>query len=423
MFSKRRQELIDAVAQEVMERIALRDRVNSLTDQTIARMDTQNHASLGNFTNQQVQQKSGDREKSCRKLILRTNLSPGDIIMLTAAVRDLHLTYPGEFLTDIRTSCADLWDHNPYITSLSSADPEVEIIECKYPLINQSNQLPYHFVHAYRIFLNETLDLNIQPHAFKGDIHLRDQEKEWMSQVDEATGKPGTRFWIIVSGGKTDYTNKWWDPKRFQDVVDHFKGRIQFVQVGAEGEGHVHPLLDNVINFVGKTDLRQMVRLMYHADGVICGVTMLMHLAAAVETKPGRRQNRPCVVIAGGREPVQWESYPSHQFLHTQGSLPCCENGGCWKSRIEPRSDGEEQNQSLCVRPIITESGRRLPECMDMITSEDVIRAVESYLAFERPPQDIQEIEKSKSIEILDKAAAPEALDHVNGYKKEEAVI
>src|ERR1700736_1540911 len=40
-----------------------------------------------------------------RRLILRNSLSPGDIVMLTAAVRDLHLSYPGQFLTDTRTPC------------------------------------------------------------------------------------------------------------------------------------------------------------------------------------------------------------------------------------------------------------------------------------------------------------------------------
>jgi hypothetical protein len=43
-----------------------------------------------------------------RKLILRNFQSPGDILMLTAAVRDLHRAHPGEFLTDVRTSCPGL---------------------------------------------------------------------------------------------------------------------------------------------------------------------------------------------------------------------------------------------------------------------------------------------------------------------------
>jgi ADP-heptose:LPS heptosyltransferase len=301
--------------------------------------------------------------------------------MLTAAVRDLHLTYPGQFITDVRTSCKELWENNPYITSLSVNDPDVDVIDCQYPLVHRSNYLPFHFIHAHILFLNRHLGINIQPHAFKADIHLRNEEKEWISQIDEITGKSSARFWIIVSGGKKDFTNKWWDPGRYQQVIDHFRGRIQFVQVGEEH--HVHPPLEGVINLIGKTDLRQLVRLMYHTDGVVCGVTMLMHLAAAVETKIGRPKNRPCVVVAGGREPSQWEAYPHHQFLHTNGALPCCENGGCWKSRIQPLGDGSEQDNSLCLNPVVTDSGVMLPKCLDLITSKDVIDAIELYLQFD----------------------------------------
>src|SRR5580765_3941826 len=116
-----------------------------------------------------------------RKLILRNFQSPGDLLMLTAAIRDLHLTYPGQFQTDVRTPCPGLWENNPYLTKLKDDDPEAQIIHCDYPLIHQSNELPYHFVHAFRLFLNDTLDLQIRPHAFRGDIHLSDEEKSWLS--------------------------------------------------------------------------------------------------------------------------------------------------------------------------------------------------------------------------------------------------
>lgn len=318
-----------------------------------------------------------------RKLILRNSLSPGDILMLTAAVRDLHLTHPGMFLTDVRTSCMEFWEQNPFVTYLKESDSEVEQIHCEYPLIHRSNQLPYHFIHGFRLFLEERLGVPIRPHAFKGDVHLTDQEKVWLSQVDEITGTPGTRFWIAVSGGKTDFTAKWWDPDRMQAVVDHFRGRVQFVQCGQEGPGHVHPPLEGVIDLVGKTDLRQMVRLMHHADGVVCPVTMHMHLAAAVETKPGRPINRACVVIAGGREPSQWEAYPHHQFLHVNGCLPCCDDGGCWTSRVKPLGDGDEKDSSLCLRPLRLRSGTTIPQCMDMIEARHAISAVDRFLRFE----------------------------------------
>lgn len=308
-----------------------------------------------------------------RKLILKNFQSPGDIVTLTAAVRDLHRCHPEQFLTDVRTPCPHLWENNPHITRLDEKDPDVEIIECRYPLIHQSNQRPRHFIEAFMDFLNQRLDLRIAPSAFKGDIHISDREKRWYSQIRENLGED-VPFWIIVAGGKWDFTIKWWEHRRFQEVVDHFQNRILFVQVGERG--HHHLPLRGVIDLRGKTDLRQLVRLVYHSQGVLCPVTLLMHLAAAVEVKGGRPKHRPCVVVAGGREPPHWEAYPHHQFIHTVGSLLCCDNGGCWRSRTLPLGDGDAKDSpnSLCVNVV-----GNLPRCMDMITSTDVIHRIEMY--------------------------------------------
>ena len=43
-----------------------------------------------------------------RKLILRSHQSPGDIVMLTAAVRDLKLALGAEVEIDVRTPCPDM---------------------------------------------------------------------------------------------------------------------------------------------------------------------------------------------------------------------------------------------------------------------------------------------------------------------------
>ena len=51
-----------------------------------------------------------------KRLILRCWYSLGDIVLLTAAVRELHRAYPGMFLTDLRTPFDGLWPHNPYVT-------------------------------------------------------------------------------------------------------------------------------------------------------------------------------------------------------------------------------------------------------------------------------------------------------------------
>jgi len=58
-----------------------------------------------------------------RKLILTNYQPPGDVVMLTAAVRDLHRCHPGQFLTDVRTDYPQLWENNPYLTPLDLDEP------------------------------------------------------------------------------------------------------------------------------------------------------------------------------------------------------------------------------------------------------------------------------------------------------------
>jgi hypothetical protein len=307
--------------------------------------------------------------------------------MLTAAVRDLHRSNPGRFLTDVRTPCGHLWQNNPWMTTLDDSALDVELIDCEYPLIRQSNTGPWHFIHGFRKFLSDRLNVKIDATEFKGDIHISTLEKSWPSQVAELIEEE-IPFWIIAAGGKFDFTIKWWDIHRFQKVVQHFRGRICFVQVGEDGDHH--PALRGVLDFRGKTNLRQLIRLVYHSQGILCPVTLLMHLGAAVEFKGNRPKNRPCVVVAGGREPMQWEAYPHHQYISTNGALFCCDNGGCWKSRTVPLNDGDEKDklENLCVdtvkkRARVPESNSFasyvLPRCMDMISTEEVIRRIEMY--------------------------------------------
>ena len=311
-----------------------------------------------------------------RKLILVNFQAPGDIVALTAAVRDLHRAHPKRFLIDVRTSCPELWEHNPYLTPIPIApnDPEATVIDCHYPLIHESNRRRVHFLNGFIEYLKQTLELDFRLTQLSGDIHLSESEKRQPSPVKQRTGV-NAPYWIIAAGGKFDYTIKWWHFRRWQAVVDQFCKKILFIQVGEKH--HYHPALSGVLDLRGLTSPRELLRLVYHAQGVICPVTLLMHLAAAVETKPAARTLRPCVVVAGGREPVEWEAYPGHEFLHTIGQLPCCAKGGCWRSRSVPLGDGDEKDrpEHLCVDTI-----EHLPRCMHLITPEHVVAAIQRYL-------------------------------------------
>lgn len=305
------------------------------------------------------------------KLILKSGQCPGDVVVMTAAVRELHRQYPGKYQTDVRTSAPAVWEHNPDITSIADGDPEARVLEMHYPLINQSNQRPVHFLEGYCEYLAGQLGLpSLRPQEFRGHIYLSEEERRWMNQVEERARYRGP-FWLINAGSKRDFTCKQWPPENFQAVVDHFLGRLVFVQIGACE--HNHAALDRVIDLRGQTDHRQLIRLVYHASGVLTGVSYPMHLAAAVPVKEGRPL-RPCVVVNGGREPPHWEQYPGHQFLHTIGALDCCATGGCWRSRVVPLCDGDHKDHELCHQP---RAG--YPRCMWLITPRDVIQAIEKY--------------------------------------------
>jgi ADP-heptose:LPS heptosyltransferase len=321
------------------------------------------------------QKKKLKRKNKKRRVFFKNNLSPGDILMLTAAVRDLKLSYP-DIEIAVSTTCPEIWDNNPNIIKMNEKDKDVEVYDIEYPLVHNSNDGQYHFIHGFRKHIEEKLDLKIEPTVFKGDIYINDEEKSWMSQIEEMGIKD--KFWIVVAGGKYDFTAKWWSPLFFQEVVDHFKGKITFVQCGVKD--HWHLPLENVINLVGKTNLRQFIRLIYHSVGILSPVTFAMHAAAAVESKHGLK-NRPCVVLAGGREPSQWEKYPHHRFLETNGALGCCDSGGCWRSRCHKVGDGDkkDRDEELCFFPVQVENDISIPKCMHMIKPKDVIRSIEMY--------------------------------------------
>lgn len=333
-----------------------------------------------------------------RNIVLRNTQCPGDWVVLTAAIRELHKAYPGQFKTGIDVGETHLFQHNPYVDfSLRKGSPDSQVVVAKYPMVHQSNQNRIHFMQAYIEYLNTQLKVKVSLTEFRPDLYLTDAEK---AKPPHGVKKP---YWVFASGGKRDYSAKWWDTDRWQTVIESMSKWVTLVQVGGRGSNndHVHPKLNNTINLVQQTTFRELMQLIYHSEGVMCVVTCLMHIAAAF--------NKPCVVVAGGREPYYWEAYtkesrlacmkrhnPSweppvedsfvpHRFLHTVGTgtnpiavLPCCRNGGCWKSRIGPKD--LRAHYSICTDQVQLPK-KYLPHCLDLITPDHVLSAVESYYA------------------------------------------
>ena len=310
-----------------------------------------------------------------QKILLTNFLSPGDIVVMTAAIRDLKRAYPSDFVIDVTTACDRLFDFNPFITKFNHADADVWRIRPEYPLIHRVGKVPCHFLDGYAQDLGQQLGRPFPLTEFKGDVYLSDEEKGWISQVEEITGDK--RPYIIVNAGsKNDFTAKQYSRARYQQVVDECKD-LTFVQVGEADHNHTPLTGDNVINLLGKTDVRQFVRLMYHAWMVITPSSFAMHLSAAVP--PPQGGVRPCIVIGGGRENVTWQLLPGHIYLGQNAGLKCATPNGCWKSRVVPLDDGDdEKNSSLCERPVDDGAGQIIPACLEQISVYDIVRAIRS---------------------------------------------
>lgn len=269
---------------------------------------------------------------------------------MTAALRDLHLAYPGEYETSVESPFPEVYQHNPYV---SEPQADALVVDMQYPLIHQSGQTGRHFTEGYRDYLEGIIGRPIPIHSMLPEIHLSQDELAWPSPLVLEHGETGP-YWLINAGVKADYPLKQYP--YWQQVVDRLRDRITLVQVG--DLSHEHPPLQGVLDMRGKTpSLRQLFRLSYHAEGALCAVSLQMVIMGAFQ--------KPCVVINGGRESVRWQTYQNHRFLSTVGALPCCRMDGCWKSRKNECLDWLRDEQ--------------VPHCMKLIRPEDVARAVELY--------------------------------------------
>lgn len=313
-----------------------------------------------------------------RKVLFVNDQSPGDVVMLLYGIASLHESCPGEFLTDVACPAREIFDHCPWITPLDRKDPDVHIVNADYPAIHRSNDHPVRFSTAFGEQIAIELGVRIQPTKFHSLVTISDDEHAWYSGVHELLGRD-VPYWVLNAGHKSDFTAKAWSFARYQEVVNRLP-HVWFAQVGAAE--HSHPRLEgpNVLNFVGKTDVRQLIRLVYNSFGVISGVSFPMHLAYAVPPHPRfNRMSRANITIAGGREPAHWEEGPNHQFLHTCGMLSCCDMGGCWKSRVVPLGDGDGKDKDLCLNPVQLD-GQWIGKCMEMISVDEVVLLVQKYM-------------------------------------------
>jgi hypothetical protein len=320
----------------------------------------------------------GRATPTAKRLILRTNLCPGDLLTLTAAIESLHQTYPGEYVTDVRTRHPAIWAHNPRITPLKESAGDCRTIDCHYPSIQRCNQESIPFLAGYTEHLAGELGRPLRLRVNRPQLYLSAEEAArplcalWPGAPDLEAIARGKPIWLIDAGVKRDYPVKGWPVEYFQEVVDRTADRICWVQIGLRHKD-LHPELRNVTSLLETgPPMRETILLASRASGGLGPVTFFQHLLAAWQ--------RPYICLVGGREPATWVQYPLQHTLHTIGSLSCCRDRSCWKARVVPAGDGSDKDKSLCQQPVTEGLERPAARCMVAIEPIEVLAILERCL-------------------------------------------
>lgn len=273
---------------------------------------------------------------------------------MTVALRDLHLTYPNKFRTQVISCYPEVFYKNPYCNKIDDSSPYMDVWYKKWK--DAYLDTGYHFTDAFIAEFNDQLSVHIKKTSIWPEIYLDDDELNPRYIDKFGIKKP---YWVINAGVKVDMPLKQYPPFYWQAVINYLNHERNRFGVPLVQAGHSHdiqPQFSGVKSLVGKTNnLRDYFALIYHSEGSMGHVSLQMHVAAAFR--------KPCVIVAGGREGWRWEAYPGQQYLNVTGMLSCAGLNGCWYSLP---SECENMN-------------RQISQCYQMISPGDVARAVLKY--------------------------------------------
>jgi len=304
------------------------------------------------------------------KIKLVSNQQIGDCIKTTTVAKALHEQYPGYIIEPVMSHPC-VYDNNPYVQqyldspTVFNASEEKEdkfvTIVCRQDDRDEDgkevkNKYSIHklkenqatFTQGLFGYINAKYGLDLKITQEEPDLHLSEEEDLPIPELPE-------NYWVVNTGSEYKNTRKQY-PRKYWEKIFEALPDVTFVQNGLTKDNHQpFPKHKNVINGLDKYNIRQTMRMIKYATGVISPISWNMHCAAAFK--------KPCIALAGGGEDISWENYKYEGFnyLHTIGSFDCCRAGGCWKDKCDHlEADGTQ-------------------ECMEIIKPEVVINLIKKY--------------------------------------------
>ncbi len=266
----------------------------------------------------------------------------GDVLMTTPAVRALRKRYPEAHIRYV-TLNPDLLLNNPDIDEISPVNhPADKKVYFEYPLAKGYPDMPLerHIAHEFA----ECCGIELE--SVRGIIRFTDDELSYArSIIRKFNGLPTAT--IHIRAGWSPY--KEWSFDNWQRLVDHFFGRLVFIQIGAKNE----PPLKNAVSMVGIMNIRLAAACVSETDIFVGIDSFPNHVAGALA--------KPAVVLFGSTSPVG-SGYPSAVNLWTAETCSPC----------------YRENNAVSVHP--KDPCPNEVKCQTGITVEQVIKGLEPLL-------------------------------------------
>ena len=301
------------------------------------------------------------------KIKLICNQQIGDCIKTTTVAKLFKEQYPQyEIETSVSHPC--VYENNPNVVNglnkpqvfnaadqkddkvlsvVCNQDDENGKIDNKYT-INKLRENNASFTQGLVGYINAKYNFNLKVTQDEPDLYLSKEEDKPIPELPK-------KYWVVNTGCEKNNQRKGYPRKYWKQIFDALPD-VTFVQNGLTKDMHLpFPKHDNVINGLDIYNIRQTMRMIKYSQGVITPISWNMHCAAAF--------HKPCIALAGGGEDVCWENYKydGFNYLHTIGSFPCCNGGGCWKNTCENKEEDGTQ------------------KCMELIKPEIIINLIKKY--------------------------------------------
>jgi GT2 family glycosyltransferase/ADP-heptose:LPS heptosyltransferase len=283
-----------------------------------------------------------DRKVATGRLVIRRGGARGDVIMVVPVVHALRKKYPKSVIV-VSTVCTDVFDGNPDVNEVTVQGTPLRKNDLTYDLDMAYEKRPeVHPVKAYA----DVCGVEVE------DYHPKLYPSDTARMVAQTRLPAGPKYAIIHPANIPGWAGRQWQPSRMVPVIEALRARgYKTVLVGSDGT----PALATDLDF-RNVAFSHLVALMERAALFVGLDSMPFHVAQACRI--------PALAIFGCVDP-ELRVIPGGKSMGVVADGVGCL--GCHNWLPAPRT--------------VTEScPRGTNACMEKLTSEDVIRAVDRLI-------------------------------------------